>query len=523
LVIDLFAPGMTPLLRAGLGGLASALRFLLLEQEPAAPWPSPVPLGSGHAIVERRRVTIDWNGGAPEDALRVLFDGAFRIGPSGIIALAGTFEPTSPPARALAIALQEGLKKTFLQHGKTTQKAGARKTAIEEVDDKQFVFEWQPYGTFVHQDSWTRVVDALRGDTVELAGWAYPGASQKHVSYGETRSEYDGGEALCACFALIGCLSFDVRPGRLGALIIPEPSELVEFAVSRPRLTPKRPAEAFAASLGDAVLRTQLVLQLDDIARRHRGVAATRGVLLKALPWATQQKSRCQTVDVDSVPEPVLDLYDRVSRALPARLHALSTSDDGESDGSYFVATSVLRAFVADNLAAGLPWFARFGTATSGGKRPRFIHYYRDRENLGALYPEEKKGLIIMNGHLEGAERSLVNSIHVALRQRFGRIADETATLPEQTRRNRFAAERERWRLAFAGARTHEQVRAALANLWSLAGPNQELRNFWQQIVPLLRPRYWQATRDLALVALASYQSASPVEDAIADEPPANE
>jgi len=65
---------------------------------------------------------------------------------------------------------------------------------------------------------------------------------------------------------------------------------------------------------------------------------------------------------------------------------------------------------------------------------------------------------------------------------------------------------------------TQEAVRAALASLWSLAGPNQELRDSWQQIVPLLRPKHWQTARDLALVALASYRSASPLENATPEE-----
>lgn len=516
LVIDLFAPGMTPLLRAGLGGLAAALRFVRLEQDPSAAWPSPISIGRGRATVDARRITIEWNGASPRDVLQTLFSKAFRISSGGIVTLAGTFEPTSPMPRPLAIVLQEGLKRTFLQHGKTTKKVGKRKTASEEIDDNRFTFEWQPYSSFVHQGAWGEVDKALRRDAVALASWAYPGAAQTH-KYGETRCEYGAGEALSACFALIGCLSFEARPGRMGALVIPEPSDLIEFAVTRTRLTPARPADAFVASLGDAVLRTQLALRMDDIAR-HRGIAATHGILLKTLPWASQQKSRCRTLGVESVPAVTLDVFDRISRTLPARLLAKPTSEDEESDGGYFVATSALRAFVTDNLAAGRPWFAGFATATTGGKKPRFIHYYRDRDNHGALYPEEKKGLTIMNETLDDAEKALVTSVHTAIRQRFGRIFQETEQLPAQTRKNRFAGERERWRLAFAGAKTHDQIRGALASLWSLAGPNQELRDSWQQIVPLLRPKHWQAARDLALVALASYRSASPLENATSED-----
>lgn len=522
LVLEMYAPGMTPLLRAGLGGLAAALRFQLLENDQAAAWPSPVDIGGGRAVIEPRRITLEWGDAAPADVLQVMFTSAFRLSRTGIITLAGTFEPSLPPTRPLAIVLQDGLKRTFLQHGGSTQKDGTPKTASEEVDDQRFTFEWQPYGSFRHQSAWAQMEAALSpGTAVELAGWSYPGAAQKHVRYGETKCEYSVAQAIAACFALIGCLSFDVRPGRMGALIIPEPSNLIEFAITRPRLTPAGPADAVVASLGDAVLQTQLVLRMDEIARQYRGIATTHGILLKALPWASQQKSRCRTLDVDSVPEATLDIFDKLSRALPARLVAKPTGDDEEADGGCFVATSVLRAFVADNLAAGHRWYTGFATATTGGKKPRFLHYYRDRDNLGALYPEERKGLIIMTENLDEAEKALVLSVHTALKQRFGRISKETESLPEATRKNRFAGERERWRLAFAGAKTHDQIRAALASLWSLAGPNQELRTSWEQIMPLVRAKYWQVARDLSLVALASYQGASRDEATTPEDPSA--
>jgi len=520
LVLDLAAPGMTALLRAGLGGLAAALRSILLAKDRDAVWPSPVRVGRGVAHVEARRIVLDWQGHSPADVLKALFHSVFGVSRLGIIDLVGTYEPWSPPSTPLAIALQSGLKRTFLQHGKTTVKAGAPRTAQEEVDDGRFTFTWQPYKSFVHQEAWKEIEKARTKGSVELAGWAYPGASQRHIQYSATKCEYGAAEALCGCFALVGCLSFEVRPGSMGALVIPEPSDIVEYAVVRPRLTPARPADAYVSSVGDAVLQTELAMKMDELARRHGGIGAMHGVLLKPLPWATQQKSRSRTVSVESVSESRLDLYFRLSRALPARLRTTGAEGDESGEGGYFVATSALRAFAADNLAKGLPWHHGFATATTEGKARRYLHYYRDRDGLGALYLEEKKGLIVMLDQLDDApdlddaEKALVRSVHEALRQRFGRIYDETKDLPEATRRNRFENERERWRHAFASAKTLDQVRAALANLWSQAGSNRELRASWEKILPLLRPTSWQLTRDLALVALASYQGAGRASDA---------
>src|SRR5262249_33717810 len=146
----------------------------------------------------------------------------------------------------------------------------------------------------------------------------------------------------------------------------------------------------------------------------------------------------------------------------------------GEESDDFFFTMSELRGFIADNLASGRPWYAGFSIAKTAEKSPRFIHYYRSKDNLGALWPDEKKGLLTMIDHLDDAEQALVRSIHLAIRQRFGQIASEAEH--SATMHKRFEGAREKWRLAFAGAKTLDQLRAALADLWSRAGFNAELR-----------------------------------------------
>jgi len=531
LVIRLADPGMTPLLRCGLGGLAASLRAILLRGDPKAGWPAPVAIGCGEARVEPADITIDWKDANPEEVARSLFDESFRIRPPGIIDLPGSADLARPFDVALACALQAGLKKTFLQHGKMTTKAGPP-TAIEsEIDGRQLSVHFQPYSTFKHQtvfraetSGYTAVCEALATGSVALAGWAYPGATERHIGLsGATRCSYDARLALCACFALVGCLSLEVARARGdGVLVIVEPADLVRFAVTRPRLTPRRLADAYATGPGDAVLAVHLAMRSDDVVRARPGVASAHGVAMRTLPWATQQKTRAATISVSSIDSGRLDVYDDVVRTLPNRIMLGVGDDEEEGDGSagFFAATSALRGFVAENIAAGHRWFAGFARATTGGKKPRFIHYFRakDQKNLGALYPYEKAGLVAMLKHLEDAEVALVRAVHTALRQRFRAIADECKYLATQTMRDRFNGERDRWRFAFAGAKTPEQIRAALAELWSRAGPNSELRARWEVLLPLLRAEHWETARDLALVALASYQGALANGDATASD-----
>jgi CRISPR-associated protein Cas8a1/Csx13 len=525
LLIDLRAPGMTALLRAGAGGLASSLRALLLRKSPRSSWPAAVPLGPGSAIVGPTSIHLAWGKKPPEETLQVLFREAFRLrAPEGILDLPGTYAPDRPPELQVAVALQEALKLTFLQHGSTTRKAGPPRVHTFSLDEQDLRLEFQPYAGFVHQEAWKDVAEALKRGCTTLAGWAYPGAAERHIGLRVTKMEYTPAEALCACFALVGCLSFKVPLTRGGALVALAPRDLVRFAQLRPRLTPETLARVSLAGTSDAVLAVELALRMEEAQPCAEGTA--EAFSLRTLPWARQQKSRDQALRADAVPEAVLEQYDTAARTLPSRLKVLATpakksgkASSRKGPADFFVASSALRAFITENLASGRRWYEGFATATDAtGSKRRFLHYFRTQDNLGALFPEERKGLIAMLQHLEDAEQVLVESVHMALRQRFGAIYDETRSNPG-ARKNRWKAERDRWRLAFAGAKTLEQVRATLADLWSRAGPNRALQERWKDVLPLLRQERWRAARDLALIALASYQG----KGAGADEPEASE
>lgn len=120
----------------------------------------------------------------------------------------------------------------------------------------------------------------------------------------------------------------------------------------------------------------------------------------------------------------------------------------------------------------------------------------------------EKKGLYTMTQEIHWdhpGEEAIIRTVHEAVRCRYGRIASEN-TKNQAAMKNRMAREYERLRLAFAGAKTADTLRHALADLWSRAGSNSVLKEAWPQVLPMLAGDRWQLTRDLALIALASYQ-----------------
>ena len=119
-------------------------------------------------------------------------------------------------------------------------------------------------------------------------------------------------------------------------------------------------------------------------------------------------------------------------------------------------------------------------------------------------------------------EATVVRAVHIALRQRYGQIAADSSG---PTMKKRFAKEYDRWRLGFAGAKTPDQFRNALCDLFSRAGGNAELKIAWPIVLPLLHDSRWSLTRDLALLALASYagKEAPAAEDAEPEPTPAAE
>lgn len=120
----------------------------------------------------------------------------------------------------------------------------------------------------------------------------------------------------------------------------------------------------------------------------------------------------------------------------------------------------------------------------------------------------EKEGLKAMTENVawrDEGESAVVRAVHEAMRCRLGAIAAENKT-NKAARQKRTQGEFDKWRLAFSGAKTIEQFRKALCDLVSRAGSNKVLRENWESVLPWISSQnHWQLTRDLSLLALASY------------------
>ncbi|HZT80069.1 MAG TPA: type I-MYXAN CRISPR-associated Cas8a1/Cmx1 [Gemmataceae bacterium] len=526
----LFAPGMSLLHRAGLGGLACTLKAMEREYEAGrlseSKLPAPFADGKPPWDIDEQSVTLRF--GRPENAgeyLKKLFAYAFGIRNDGLIMLPGQ-HATEPAAPVLA-DLQSGLTLTFLQHGKVRQLA--KEPTLVSYDPEGegvpgVVVQYRKCAGFKHQNGWEDFVDkngCLVSGTIKVDGPISPGTVVRHVVYtADTAAEDPPERMLPLYFALVGGLALPVNRG-VAALLVPDVVNLLDFVYDRPAMTPSKATECQIANAADAAFRAQVRVRDNPVRSAHVGARARDVLAGSAIPgcyamtftptaWASQQKSRVATIYIPPGDDKRLDRFERALTHLPPRV-AVRTVRETKGKGRQksvterfeaFRTDSIVRPLIAENLALGRPWYAGFVRLMTRID-PASGKPYRDRLIF------ERKGLhdMISDETMwdEAGESIVVRAVHEALRSRYGQIAEENRDNPVAMR-NRFSGEYDRWRLAFAGAKTADQFRKALCDLFSRAGSNAVLRESWQDVLPMLRASAWQHARDLALLGLCSYR-----------------
>ena len=521
LTMRLFAPGMSALHRAGLGGLACTLKAMERQFESGllseSKLPAPLVDGTAPWEVDEQSVTLRF--GEPEKTasyLQRLFQFAFAIRKDGLIELPG--QHLAEAITPVLADLQLGLTLTFLQHGRVRKLAKERSTVSYDPEGEgalALAVEYRRCTDFKHREGWREFLDGssrLASASIRVDGPISPGTVVRHVAFtGDTTAADPPERMLPLYFALVGCLALAVNRG-VAVLLVPEVENLLDFAVDRPLMSPTTAKEAQVANAADAALQAQVRLHAK---RTMLGsmVLGCNVMTFTPTAWASQQKSRVATIRVPAGDERQLGRFARAMACLPPRI---VTRIRKESVGrgkdrtvvehpESFRADSVVRPLIAENLALGRKWYAGFRrllTATN----PATNKPYRNQLSF------ERKGLhdMISDSTMwdQEGEALVIQAVHKAIQQSFGRIRDETdgksAKPPSQATKNRWDRFREKLRLSLAGAKTAAQLRFALADLFSRGGTNPVLQEGWQKVLPVLRSD-WQLARDLGLLALASY------------------
>ncbi len=507
LTMRLFAPGMSAIHRAGLGGLACTLKAMDRKCG-----------GTKSSTISKHEIKLHF--GKPEKAeayLRKLFEFAFKVRKDGLISLPGQY--ASEPSAAVLADLQAGLTLTFLQHGKVRVLAKETTEARydpETSDDPGIAVQYRKCSRFKHQDGWSAFIGkdgCLAPGPIAIDGPISPGSVVRHVAYtGDTAGEDPPERMLPLYFALVGCMALPVNRG-VAALLVPEVTDLLEFVYDRAAMTPTAPKECQIANAADAALQAMIRLRGSEEAKKRESIPGFYAMTFMPTAWASQQKSRVATLQVCGKDDAALDRFSRALHHLPNRVVTRIVQESvgrGKKRTSTerketFRSESVVRPLVAENIALGRRWYAGFS------KLMHKINPATDKPYRNQL-PFERKGLHDMINDKKMWDREgealVVQAVHEAIRQTLGRIREETdGERPKgvsQATKNRWERFREKLRLDLAGAKTEAQVRFALADLFSRGGNNAVLREGWAQVLPVMRGE-WTLARDLGLLALASY------------------
>ena len=266
--------------------------------------------------------------------------------------------------------MQTGLTLTFLQHGKVRKLSKQDETITYMFDEHPLSVSMKSCESYKHQEGWKDFIDnkgCLTDKPVEVIGPVNPGAVVRHAAYsGQTKIEESPAQVLSLYFAQVGCLALPINRGS-GVLVIPEVDNIVNFTIMRPYMTPQSSRDCRITSAGDAALQAQIRVLSKRIIDIHH-LPSCYAITFQATPWASQQKSRVQTLHVLSGEEIHLRQFEIALAELPPRVISRTikrTSGRGKNKQEterteWFWVDSIVRPLVADNLAQGKRWYEGF-------------------------------------------------------------------------------------------------------------------------------------------------------------------
>ncbi|MBD1847875.1 type I-MYXAN CRISPR-associated Cas8a1/Cmx1 [Cyanobacteria bacterium FACHB-63] len=474
---------MTWLHNAGLAGLWMTLKQL----EKKFPASSQRP-GQLDWVLSSHTIDLSWSG-CDLDALDWLLGQSFRISHKGLISLPGLDEQTL--SIDSQVAIHQGITGTFLQHNKF-YKSDEEKSLNLKVGKKTVAVQYKGLTSYVHQEFARHLCGGqgqLLQKPLEIASWLYPGAVMSHAAFSkETKLEFTPNEALALLFAPVACwyfmLPIDVHNKQARfVLLIPEIFDLKEYAECDQKCRNLTYECFWAVSLGDAGLRFLALRDENQVTLNHDS-RQCQALLFGKAQWASQQRVRT-AVETVGATEEMLSCYRLSCKAFPRNILY-------DKDRKSYVLVSNIPGIIADNLVKGLPWWSRF--KGSDNTKPF--------EGLG-FEKEELLKMIEETQWNDPSKKLFILACHEALRRIYAKLYDRAAdTEYVQIERRNI-----RIRSELGRCKNATTLRRFISDFFAEAGQIPTLQNHWEELLPITTGEVdWQLTRDLILLALASYK-----------------
>lgn len=438
-----------------------------------------------------RQVALNWDGN-DQKVLEGLLTESFQF-IDGLIALRGL--NAKAMRKDTLVTLHQGILGTFLQHNSTHKSIGVRSEAIsfEGEGTEEIKISYKELASYAYQEFANNLCDKegnFLQKPISIAGWLNPGAVVRHVAFSADTSFQEPPEnALVLLFAPVACYYYTLK-SRLRdkraqyALVIPEILDLESYANYREDINNsiKGYKDFYASSLGDAGLRF-LTYESTAALLSGSGVPSCQVLTLGTVAWATQQKTRTDLCVVEAGAT-ICENYKVCSNWLVDRLI--------EGKEGKFPVTSFARELITENLAHSQPWYTDFADKVNSNELFQKLAY--EREGLYQVVQKVKS---------DEWEKLFVQVCHEAIRYTFGRLGEQAKKRGEVAQ---FDREIVRIRTGLGRCKTAQSFREFITDFWSRAGRLPTLQAHWEELIGfVMQESAWRKSRDLALLALASY------------------
>jgi CRISPR-associated protein Cas8a1/Csx13 len=484
LEFNLGNPSFTLLHCAGLAGLWMTLKQL--ETEKVSP---PEHL---NWQLTKRTIILSWEG-SDKTVLEWLLKESFQIN-DGLIALRGLDSQTM--RKDAQVIVHQGILGTFLQHNSTHKSTGTKTESLSLGEgEKEIQVTYKALQSYAYQDFASNLCDKneqLLTKTISVAGWLNPGAVVRHVAFSsDTSFEELPEDAFVLLFAPVACYYYILRSKLRDkraqyALVIPEITDLEKYAQYRQNQNLRYATykDFHASGLGDAGLRFLTLEATINITKDFDfGVSRCQVLTLGTVAWASQQKTRTDIY--------VIEASDEVCHNYQICKDWLRDKSIEGKDSS-FVGTSFAKELIAENLARNQPWYSGISDKVNSNELFKKLAYER-----GGLYQ------VIQKVKSDEREKLFVQACHEAINYTYGQVADKTkpGEIPN------FERVTVRIRTGLGRCKNSDTFREFITDFWSRAGKIPTLQEHWEELMEFVMvDKNWKKSRDLALLALASYK-----------------
>ena len=505
LSLDLKASDTTDIHRAGMTGLWMSLKQL----EKKYPKPTQRP-GNLTWDLTATTITLDWRRGASAKAYRStyplgrgrgftvidwLLKQSFLINPKGLIQFIG-LESWNLINQ---IHNHQAIHDTFLRHNKFYKKEKIRSETLA-LEGGSIKLKYRGLNWYVHQTFAKDLCDDsgyLLNGYIPIVSWLYPSATVRHAKLqAHTKIEEKTEYAFALLFLPIVCQYFtlisnstkrDKKQAARYAIVIPDVRDFETAANRCWHSCDRQYQDCFVTNLGEAALKYYSSSTKEITSPQNCQV-----LVYEKLNKKSHQRIIFEIEDFTITPQAVEDYQFATENFIGNKIFI--------NNKNFIIKVNSIRAIIAENLARGLPWWWDL-----------WERLYQtepfESEDLDKQLVFNRRGLLAMLEQDTKLQiyQDFIRAFHEALRKIYAKTYDKKRSRTENNQRidKKYQAIRSELSQCY----DQESLEDFLADFLSRAGLNSSLYDRWEQILPLIVDEAnWKKTRNLSLLALASYK-----------------